>query len=165
MNCYTLRYEFSQQFEVPARDAFDWCTDYRADDWMRMGKKGTRRVARLNDDTLILTDTVQEVDGAVTKRRLVRLLPRRLAWTNTHLTGPNRHSQFWYRIVSEGRLRSRLEFTGLQVNYGPSPTAARAARMAQALRDDDAGMWALLAEEMSKDPGRPRAPSRRARKT
>jgi len=151
MDSFTVRYEFSQRFKVPARDAFGWCTDYRSDDWERMGKKGTRRIRHINEDTLILTDTVEGREGAVTKRRLVRLYPERLAWTNTHVGGPNRHSQFWYQIVEEGAGKSRLDFTGLQVNYGNRPSPKGIAAMARELKADDAGMWVLLAEEMYKE--------------
>jgi hypothetical protein len=151
MDSYPIRYQFSQSFEVPAKAAYLWCTDYRPDDWRRMGKNGTRRITHLNEDTLILTDTVIEESGAVTKKRLVRLNADRLAWTNTHLGGPNKHSQFWYQIVAVGKDRSRLDFTGLQVNYGKRPPASRITKMAEELRRDDSGMWTLLAKEMSKD--------------
>ena len=151
MDSYSVSYEFDQPFEFPAKRAYDWCIDYRPDDWGRMGKRGTRRINRLNSDTLILTDTVVGKDGPVTKRRLVRLSPERMSWTNTHLAGPNKHSQFWYRIVERGNGKSRLSFIGLQVNYGKRPSSAKIAKMAEELKTDDAGMWVLLAEEMRKD--------------
>lgn len=151
MDSYSIRYQFSQSFDVPAETAYQWCTDYQPDDWGRMGKKGTRRIERLNADTLILTDTVTGESGPVTKKRLVRLNADRLAWTNTHLAGPNRHSQFWYQIVAVGRGKSRLDFTGLQVNYGKRPSASRTAEMTKELKKDDSGAWVLLAQEMSKD--------------
>ena len=151
MGSYPIRYEFSQSFDVAAEAAYRWCTDYRPDDWRRMGKKGTRRIERLNEDTLILTDTVAGESGAVTKRRLVRLNEDRLAWTNTHLAGPNRHSQFWYQIVAVGKGRSRLDFTGLQVNYGERPSASKVSAMAKELKKGDSKMWVLLSHEMSKD--------------
>jgi hypothetical protein len=116
-----------------------------------MGKKGKRGIKRINEDTLILTDTVTGDDGPVTKHRLVRLNPKRLSWTNTHLSGPNKHSQFWYQIVARGSGKSSLDFTGLQVNYGRRPPSARIAEMAEGLRADDRRMWSLLAEEMRKD--------------
>ena len=151
MNSYSIHYNFSQSFDLPAKDAYDWCIDYQPDDWARMGKKGTRRINLLNEDTLILTDTVSGKDGPVTKRRLVRLNPERLSWTNTHLSGPNKYSQFWYQIVAEGDRKSRLDFLGLQVNYGKRPSAANIEKMVEELTADDAGMWSLLAEEMRKD--------------
>ncbi len=154
MDSYSIHYGFNQPFDFPAKIAFDWCTDYKSDDWAKMGKKGTRKIKHINDDTLILTDTVTGKDGPVTKKRLVRLNPERLAWTNTHVGGPNIHSQFWYQIVARGKQKSRLDFIGLQVNYGKPPSTVRIAEMAKELRTDDAGMWTLLAEEMRKDLGK-----------
>ncbi len=155
MDSYTVRYEFSQGFDVSAGEAFRWCTDYRADDWELMGKKGTRRIAHINEDTLILTDTVEMKAGASTKKRLVRLNPERLAWTNTHLTGANKHSQFWYQIVEEGRAKSRLDFSGMQVYYGPRPSPQKLSATSRELKDEDAGMWKLLARAMNRELGRP----------
>jgi hypothetical protein len=151
MESYPVRYRFSQTFDVPAETAFRWCLDYRPDDWKKMGKNGTRKIRRINEDTIILTDTVAADSGPVTKRRLVRMNSDRLAWTNTHVGGPNKHSQFWYQIVALGKNRSRLDFTALQVNYGKRPTAKMIATMARDLKADDSGMWVLLAREMSKD--------------
>lgn len=151
MDSYSVQYGFSQPFDFPAEMAFDWCTDYRPDDWAKMGKKGTRKINRINQDTLILTDTVTGEDGPVTKQRLVRLNPERLSWTNTHLGGPNKHSQFWYQIVARGSGKSKLDFIGLQVNYGKRPPQARIAEIREELKADDMRMWSLLALEMRKD--------------
>ncbi len=150
MDSYSVRYDFSQSFDVPAKEAYAWCVDYRPNDWGIMGKKGKRRISRLNDDTLILTDTVVGDEGPVTKRRLVRLNPERLAWTNTHIGGPTLHSQFWYQIAREGT-KSKLEFTGLQIFYGKRPSRDKIAGMAKELAEEDSGMWKLLAKEMKKD--------------
>jgi hypothetical protein len=81
----------------------------------------------------------------------VRLHPERLAWTNTHLAGPNKHSQFWYQMMPVGQWGSRLDFTGLQINYGTAPSAAKITEMARRLADEDSEMWVLLAKEMKKD--------------
>ncbi|MGA2663993.1 MAG: hypothetical protein ABSF83_03530 [Nitrososphaerales archaeon] len=160
-NSYSVRYRFSQPFDFPAVAAYRWCTDYQPDDWALMGEEGTRKIEHINEDTLILTDTVTAgKDGPVTKERLVRLNPERLAWTNTHLAGPNKHSQFWYQIVEgEGRGKkrqgSRLEFTGLQVYHGGAPPSPeKLAKMADRLVIVDSGAWKLLAEEMRKDLGK-----------
>ncbi len=147
---YSVRYSFSQEFDAPADRAYAWCVDYKPDDWTIMGKNGRREIERLNEDTIILTDTVVGRDGPVTKQRLVRLNRDRLAWTNTHIGGPNLHSQFWYQVVPSGK-GSRLDFTGLQINYGRRPSDEEVARMAAELARDDSGMWRLLAEEMRKD--------------
>ncbi len=154
-----MNYSFSQRFDVPAAEAFSWCTDYKPDDWGRMGKKGTRGITRLNEDTIILNDTVTGDDGDVTKVRLVRLNPGLLAWTNTHIGGPNKHSQFWYEIVAEGKGRSRLDFTGLQLNYGRRPSETEVAKLGEKLRAEDSAMWVLLAKEMHNDLARPKRAS------
>lgn len=153
---YSIRYRFSQPFNFPAETAYQWCTDFAPDDWGRMGKEGTRKIKRINEDTLILTDTVITGEGKgrrpVTKQRLVRLNSDRMAWTNTHLTGPNKHSQFWYHIVEEAEDRSRLDFTGLQINYdGKRRSPKGIEEMAAELRADDSRGWKLLAKEMQRD--------------
>jgi len=150
MDSYSARYKFSQSFDVPARQAYEWCTDYDEDDFARMGEKGHRRIKRINDDTLILVDTQFGDGGSVTRQRLVRLNQERMAWTNTHLTGPNKHSQFWYQIVADGK-GSRLEFTGLRVAYGKVPSPSAIKKMAADLTAEDAAAWRHLAAEMSKD--------------
>ena len=151
MTSYSVRYKFSQHFAFPAETAYSWCTDYEPDDPARMGENGTRRIKRVNDDTLILTDTTLRETGPVTRQRLVRLHPERLAWTSTHLTGPNKHSQFWYQIVKEGANKSRLDFTGLHVNYGRSPRPVRLKEIAHELAAADSHGWVLLEKEMRKD--------------
>jgi len=151
---YSIRYKFSQEFDVPARRAFRWCTDYQPGDWGLMGKKGTRKVKPINEDTLILEDTVMGDEGPVKKQRLVRLNPETLSWTNTHIGGPNKHSQFWYKISETGPGRSRLDFTGLQINYGMRQPGGGVSRLAARLRAEDTAQWKLLAKEMEKDLGR-----------
>lgn len=156
-----MRYQFSQLFDAPAESAYRWCIDYRQDDWKRMGKIGTRKIKRINEDTLILTDTV----GGVTKHRLVRMNGERLAWTNTHTGGPNKHSQFWYQIVRLGKSKSRLDFVGLQINYGRRPPATKVAAIAEELKKEDSQMWVLLAMEMSKDHKDPKERKEGSQKT
>jgi hypothetical protein len=142
---------------LPARPevAYRWATDYRPDDPALMGVEGTRRIDRLARDVILLTDTVLSGRRRVTKARLVHLIPNRWMWTNTHLAGPLRHSQFLYELRPAGRGRSRLLFSGLQVESArraPSP-AARAAR-ARALAREDARTWHRLARAMARDVGR-----------
>jgi hypothetical protein len=151
LSSYSVRYKFSQRFALPAETAYKWCTDYAPDDPARMGENGTRKVKHVNDDTLILTDTVVDETGPVTKQRLVRLHPERLAWTSTHLTGSNKYSQFWYQIVSESTNKSRLDFTGLHVNYGRRPEPARLKQIERELVAADSHGWVLLEKEMRKD--------------
>jgi len=153
VDSYSVSYSFEQNFDFLPKAAYNWCIDYKPDDWSLMGKKGSRKIKRINEDTLILTDTVTGGDGPVTKKRLVRLDPERLSWTNTHISGPNKHSQFWYRITGVGKGKSKLEFIGHQVNYGKVPSAKSIEKLADELRADDSGLWRLLSVEMGKDFG------------
>lgn len=160
---YTIHYKFVQQFPFPARDVYDWSTDYREDDIPLTGNKGVRQVEKLDDATFILTDTVDYGNGPTTKVRLVRLFPEQLLWTNTRISEVGKHSQFVYRMVPEGRRASRLEFYGAQVEEATKkPTTARLAALAKELADTDALIWVNLARAIEKDlaPTRSRGTSR-----
>ena len=91
-------------------------------------------------------------DGTrVTKVKLVRIYPDRLSWTNTHISGPNRHSQFLYEIVAEGASACRLDFTGLQVLEVETGTRQELAAVARTLREEDAAIWKNLARALASE--------------
>ena len=151
-----LKIEYGFRVTLPAsrEQAFRWATDYRPDDLALMGENGRRHVERLAKNTLLLTDVFRTPRGPVTKVKLVHLLPREFSWTNTHLSGPSRHSQFLYEVVAMGRNRSQLRFTGLQVDHpGRRPTPSAAARRARDLAREDSAAWRRLASAMAKDLG------------
>ncbi len=149
MPLVAIEYEFRVRLPASAEAAFRWATDYAPDDWARMGRDGRRRVVPLGEHALLLIDTVRTNGRAVTKQRLVRLYPRRRAWTNTHLAGPTRHSQFWYRIRPRGPRASVIEFTGLQVEPAARRlTPAELARRTREVRGEDAALWRRLARVM-----------------
>ena len=157
-------YRFSVDLPASADAAYRWATDYRPDDLGRMGQTGRRRIERLAEGTILLTDTVRTTRGTVTKQRLVRLRPRERSWTNTHLAGPTRHSQFLYAIVPRGPRRSTLEFVGLQVERASrSVSASQLARRARTVAREDAATWRRLARAMADELGAPRARRRRRR--
>lgn len=147
-------FAFSFRIRLPASAdrAYGWATDYRPDDPKLMGEDGRRTVERLTPDTILLTDTVRSDGRTMRRQRLVRLRPKERSWTNTHLAGTRLHSQFLYRIVPVGRNASRLEFTGLQVEYGPRTlTAAQRAGRAKEVRTADRQTWVRLVRAMRKD--------------
>ncbi len=153
----SLVYSFRIGLPASADRAFRWATDYSPQDLAIMGEEGRRTIEKLAPDTILLTDVVRDGRKSVTKTRLVRLLPDERMWTNTHLTGPFRHSQFLYRIVPRGRNRSRLEFTGLQILHGGRTLSARErARRALEIRDQDRATWVRIVRAMRRDlgPGR-----------
>jgi len=148
---YSVHYGFSQHFDFPPEEAFRWCTDYAPGDVELMGEKGRRKVKRLNEDTFVLTDKYKTKEGDVVKRRLVRVYPERLSWTNTRVSKDGRHSQFLYQVVAEERGGSRLDFTGSQIFYGKKLGKSKLDAMAKQLATEDAAAWRNLAKAMAKD--------------
>ena len=166
MAIVSLRYRFQQSFRVPARAAFGWCTDFGPADGPLLSKGTVRSVRRLTDDTLILTDTTRPRGRRLRIQRLVRIDPVHLAWTNTHLDGPYRHSQYWYRIVPDGPGRSHLEFDGLRLVHSARPGSATV--QAERERQSDARTWRerlapALERDLATAPGGRRKPGRRGR--
>ena len=138
----SLRYEFAQPFRVGAQAAFEWCTDFRPSDGQLLEKNSRRSVRRLSEDTFILTDTTFPKGRPLRIRRLVRLDRPRLAWTNTDLDGPFRHSQYWYQILSDGPGRSHLVFTGHHLLRGPTPlTSSEIRRFTRRELNHDLRLW------------------------
>jgi hypothetical protein len=142
MPILSFRYHFRQPLHVPAEAAYAWCTDFGPSDGALFSDPTRRSVQWLSEDALVMTDTTRAGGRLRRIRRLVRLNPSELAWTNTHLDGPYRHSQFWYRIVSDGPRKSHLEFVGLRLEKGPRRLSAlETAQHAEELRRNDSGEW------------------------
>ena len=144
-----IRYTFDQSFSIPAAKAFQWCTDYGMDDHKIMGEiNAKRQVVHLTESTILLKDTFQFGKTKVEKKKLVELYPQNLFWTSTHLSGPNKHSQFLYQIKPEDEANSTFTFTGLHLDYDEK---ANAKMLAEKLCKEDANAWKLLAKAMEKD--------------
>jgi hypothetical protein len=148
-----VHYHFAQKFAVSAKKAFDWCTDYDPGDRVLMGEENAeRKISRISDSTIILTDTFQIGGERVEKQKLVQLYPDQLFWTATHLTGPVKFSQFLYQITPDGENASKLDFTGLFLDYGHEKLGkSETKKVAEQLCKDDAWGWKLLAKAMEKD--------------
>jgi hypothetical protein len=155
MPVIALRYAFRQPFRASAEDAFAWCTDFQPSDAVLFQDGRSRTVRRYADDTFLTTDTPRPGGSRPRITRIVRICPEELSWTNTHLTGPFRYSQFWYRIERDGMRRSHLEFRGLKLErhsrrIGPSVVARRA----RAEGRSDAETWRTqLAPALNADVG------------
>lgn len=142
MPTYTLDYSFRQRLEAPARAAYAWCTDYDPSDGELFPVKWVRSVRWLSDNALMLTDTTYPAGRTQRIHRLVHLNPSQMAWTNTHLDGPFRHSQYWYQIVPDGAGRSHLEFHGFRlVTSSRRLSRPEIARMTAAERRSDSELW------------------------
>jgi hypothetical protein len=148
----STRYEFSQSFSVPAAQAFAWCTDYDPKDHNLMGLKGFRKVTKVSGDTVILDDTLYPRGNAETKKKLVKVDKERMTYFNFHLTGANKNSLYFYRIIPEGEGKSRLEYTGYELTYPKkAPTKKQLAAAAEADAAARTEEWALLAKAMERD--------------
>jgi len=119
-----------------------------------MGEEATeRQIVHLADTTIILTDIFYTRNGRVEKQKLVQLYPDRLCWISTHLTGPNRYSQFIYEISAEGKDASRLDFTALHLEYEKLDSES-VKSLADKLKREDSSAWKHLAKAMAKEVGR-----------
>lgn len=163
MPTVSLRYQFRQPFRAPAPAAYAWCTDFRPADAELFADRRTRSVRRIAPDALVMTDVTYPAGRRTRIRRLVRLFPEQLAWTNTHLDGPFRHSQFWYRIAPDGAQKSHLEFAGLKLeSHARTPGKSEVARLAEANRRSDAATWSKhLGPALEAELGGSRGPPRR----
>jgi hypothetical protein len=152
LHIYSVRYAFNQPLAAPAEVAFDWCTDYQPYDFEIMREEGKRNIRRITDDTIVLTETTHKKNRIVRKTKLVRLNKSSLSWTNTHIGGPNRHSQFLYKIVPEGKTRSRLYFQGLLIQYSRKILDRQQLRKtAREERRGDSMVWRHLAAALRRE--------------
>ena len=153
----SVRYHFTQRFVVSAQEAFDWCTDFDSQDNMLMGdKRVERQITHLADGALILKDSFNSVAGTIEKHKLVNLYPNQYRWTSTHLTGPNKHSQFLYKITPQSKNTSFLTFTALHLEYNEKEDAKLLAKL---LCKEDAYAWKRLTAAMAED----KKPNQKAR--
>lgn len=144
-----VRYHFTQRFTVSAEKAFEWCTSFTPQDHVLMGDVGVeRQVTSVAEGIIILKDIFHGATGTIEKEKLVQLYPDTLSWVSTHLTGPNKYSQFLYAITPDGKDASTLTFTGLHLEYDKAKRTAGAEMLADKLCREDAGAWKLLAKAM-----------------
>ncbi len=146
-----IKYSFVQNFKVPAEKAYEWCTNYAPNDMTLMQEENaTREVRLISSDSVILVDTFVVAGKPVVKQKLVCLYPNRLMWTSTHLTGPNKYSQFLYEISSRNNGQSCLTFTALSLDHSVEKSE-ETERLASKLKTMDSETWRRLAKHMEKD--------------
>ena len=148
----SVRYTFTQSLALPAKEAFEWCTDYQPYDLAMMKEEGKRTIRKITEDTILLTESIPKKNKTITRTKLVRLNRPELSWSNTHISGPNRHSQFLYRILPEGKTRSRLFFRGLYVCYSSRPIPRKQLqRIGREERRGDSTVWRHLAAALREE--------------
>jgi hypothetical protein len=113
-----------------------------------MGEKGRRTIKRITKDTIILREIVYQNGRKISKTKLIKLNPGKLSWHNIHLAGPNKHSEFIYEIVPEGKGASKLNFTGLLVVHDDKPNVRKLKEIARAEKRYDSNAWKRLAKAM-----------------
>jgi len=157
MTLQRVTYRFTVRLPAGRRAAYEWATDYRADDFEIMGFHGRRKVEHLATDLVLLTDSFDadpfdaSAGARTTKVKLVHLFPGRRAWTATHIAGPARFSQFLYQLRSTGPRSCTLEFRGNQVEQTRRiPTAVSLRRRALELRREDSQLWHRLSRELGR---------------
>ena len=150
---HSIYYRFSQRFSVPAAKAYEWCTYYDPQDHALMRANAKREIVHISEDRILLIDTYYNKNEKVTKQKLVCLYPNRLLWTSTHLTGPNKYSQFLYEIVPESKRVCHLDFTGMQIEHNNGKTLSKKEikTLARRLKKEDSAAWRLLAAAMERE--------------
>lgn len=152
MSVVSVTYKFSQRFRLPAKKAYEWCTDYEPSDLVLMHEKGHRTIRKLTNDTILLRETVKLNGNTIRKVKLVKLNPKTFSWYNIQLSGPNKHSAFLYEIAPEGKRKSELTFTGLLVVYSKTKlSTSKLRQIANTERHFDSIAWKHLAKAMAKD--------------
>jgi len=118
-----------------------------------MGEKNAeRKISRLSDSTIILTDKFHVDASPIEKQKLVQLYSDMLFWTSTHLTGPAKYSQFLYQITADGENASHIDFSGLFLDYTHEKLSnAEAGKLSEKLCQEDSEAWKLLARAMEND--------------
>ena len=118
-----------------------------------MHQKGKREITHLTETTILLTDTFYNQKESIKKNKLVQLYPDRLSWTNTHLSGLNKYSQFLYEIKPENKSSSKLNYIGLQMEYKKSIKLGKKEIEAREIEQmkQDAAVWKIIAKEMEKE--------------
>ena len=149
---FSVRYSFSQKFPVSVEDAFAWCTDYQQDDYALLGNRDARRaVIWVTQSTVLIKDNLSLSNCVIEKEKLVQLYPKWHMWVSTHISGPNKYSQFIYQLFAESHGTSRLDFSALHVEHKETLTEQGLKQLTHELRVGDSGIWKLFAEAMKKD--------------
>lgn len=123
--------------------------DFDSQDNLLMGNKTAKRqITHVSDGAIILKDSFNTAEGTIEKQKLVLLYPDQFKWISTHLTGPNKNSQFLYRITLQGKDASFLTFKALLIEYSEKDVSKF---FAEILCKEDADTWKLLTKAMEDD--------------
>ena len=146
-------YRFNQSFAVSAPNAYHWCTDFTPEDHTLMGEDNAeRQVMNVTNGTLILKEIFHTNSDDIEKLKLLHLYPDQLSWVSTHLTGPNKYSQFIYKVLEKGDNASYLNFTARHIEHQKEIMSKKDIQvLADKLCQYDSKIWKLLAKAMEKE--------------
>jgi hypothetical protein len=72
-------------------------------------------------------------------------------WISTHISGPNKYSQFTYQVVAEENDTSRLDFTALHLEHRENLTVQELKVLTIELQAGDAEIWRRFARAMENE--------------
>lgn len=148
-----IRYHFTQAFDVPAKEAYEWCTDFTPQDHQLLEEENAKReVLKISDSTIMLKEVFQTANGIIKKEKLVQLYPDKFSWVSTHLSGPNKYSQFIYEISETSTSTSCLDFTALHLEKSNKELSRKEVEaIAENLCKYDSNVWRLLAKAIIRE--------------
>jgi len=149
----TIRYRFSQHFDVLSEQAYLWCTDFSPQDSQLLGCILTeRQVVPISEGLILLIDIFRTAQGTVEKQKIVHLYPDKLSWVLTHITGTTKHSQFRYEILAD-KNGCHLNYEALHIEPAKDNiyTADEKSQLAETLCKRDLELWQLLAIAMKQE--------------
>jgi hypothetical protein len=153
-----VSYHFSTNLAAGRPRAYRWATDYRSNDFELSDINATRKVEKLANDLILLTDSFKadpfsaRPGSPTVKVKLVHLFPDEWKWSSTHVAGPAKYSQFLYELTPRGPGASILHFSGNQVeSVARRPTPSSIRLRAQELRREDSQLWVRLSAALARD--------------
>jgi hypothetical protein len=148
----TIRYRFSQHFDVLPKQAYLWCTDFSPNDVQLLGGIITERhVVPISEGLILLIDIFRAAQSTVEKQKIVHLYPDKLSWVLTHITGSTKYSQFHYEILTDTN-GCHLNYDALHIEHGKDNiTIDEMSQLAETLYKRDFEMWQLLTVTMEQE--------------
>jgi hypothetical protein len=110
-----------------------------------------RKVTPISERLILLTDLLHTPQNTIEKQKLVHLYPDKLSWVLTHITGPTKHSQFRYEIITNPN-GCHLNYEALHIEQEKDTmTSEEKLQLTKTLCKKDSDMWQLLATAMEQE--------------
>jgi hypothetical protein len=114
-------------------------------------KNASREIKKLTETTIILKETFRGEKDTIIKEKLVQLYPDQLMWVSTHLSGPNKYSQFIYEVAIGTGIRSQLDFSAQHIEHQTVMSQTEILTLKDILCKCDSDVWKRLAKAMEKE--------------